>query len=118
MKRVTQIFPVFAVDSLDDALAYYRDKLGFTVAWTWGDPVSRAGVALDDIEIQLESAGPGAPPGPSVVYCHMIQVDEYYEACRTRGADIVVELADRPWSMRDFRVRDPSGNRIGFASPS
>jgi uncharacterized glyoxalase superfamily protein PhnB len=117
MMRVTKVFPVFAVQNLGDALEYYRDKLGFTIAWTWGDPVSRAGVVLDDVEIQLEGAGLGAPGAPSVIYCHMNGVGEYYEACRARGADIAMELGDRPWGMRDFRVRDPNGNRIGFASP-
>jgi len=29
-------------------------------------------------------------------------------------AEIVSELADRPFGMRDFRVMDPSGNRIAF----
>jgi uncharacterized glyoxalase superfamily protein PhnB len=117
MKHLTKVFPVFAVANLGEALEYYRDKLGFLVAWTWGDPVSRAGVTLDDVEIQLEGAGLGAPSGSSVVYCHMTGVDEYYQACRARGATIAMDLGDRPWGMRDFRVRDPSGNRIGFASP-
>ena len=116
MNRVTKLFPVFSVRDLSEALDYYRDKLGFTISWTWGDPVSRAGVALDDVEIQLEAAGLGAPPGPSVVYCHMTGVNAYYEACRGRGPIVAMELTDRPWGMRDFRVVDPSGNRIGFAS--
>jgi uncharacterized glyoxalase superfamily protein PhnB len=116
MRRATKVSPVLAVRDLGEALEYYRDKLGFTVAWTWGDPVSRGGVTLDDVEIQLEGLGQGAPPGPSVVYCHMIGVDSHYEACRDRGAIVTMELADRPWGMRDFRVVDPSGNRIGFAS--
>jgi len=92
-------------------------SLGFEIAWTWGDPISRAGVALDEIEIQLVGICPQAPPGPSVVYCHMTNVDEYYESCRGRGANVFMELGDRPWAMRDFRVQDPSGNRIGFGSP-
>jgi uncharacterized glyoxalase superfamily protein PhnB len=117
MTRVTKLFPVFAVGNLDEALAYYRDKLGFTIAWTWGEPATRAGVVRDDIEIQLDGVGQGAPPGPSVVYCHMTGVDAYHEACRARGATIAMELGSRPWGMRDFRVVDPSGNRIGFASP-
>lgn len=116
MSRVTRLFPVFTVLDLDEAVAYYRDKLGFVVSWTWGEPVSRAGVTLDDVEIQLEGAGLGAPPGPSVVYCHMTDVDAYYEACRSRGATIAMEIGDRPWGMRDFRVIDPSGNRIGFGA--
>ena len=117
MTRVTRVYPVFMVRNLDEALAYYRDKLGFSISWQWGDPVSRAGVSLDDVEIQLEGAGLGAPAGPSVIYCHMTGVDAYHEACRSRGAIIAMDLADRPWGMRDFRVVDPSGNRIGFASP-
>ncbi|MBM4015630.1 MAG: bleomycin resistance protein [Planctomycetes bacterium] len=78
--------------------------------------MTRAGVSLDDVEIQLDGSGLGAPPGPSVVYCHMTGVDDYYAACRARGATIAMELADRPWGMRDFRVLDPSGNRIGFGA--
>jgi uncharacterized glyoxalase superfamily protein PhnB len=115
--RVTKVYPIFSVRNLDEAIAYYRDKLGFSIAWTWGDPVARAGVVLDDVEIQIEGPGPGAAPGPSVVYCHMTGVEAYYEACRGRGATIAMDLGDRPWGMRDFRVLDPSGNRLGFASP-
>lgn len=79
---------------LEEAVAYYKDKLGSVVSWTWGEPVSRAGVALDDVEIQMEGAGLG----------------------RSRGATIAMEIGDRPWGMRDFRVIDPSGNRIGFGA--
>jgi uncharacterized glyoxalase superfamily protein PhnB len=112
---VTKIFPIFAVRDLDEALRYYCDVLGFTESWKWGDPPHRAGIKLDEIEIQLDAAGLGGPPGASVVYCHMTGVDEYYDACRRRGAKIPQELADRPWGARDFRVLDPSGNRLGFA---
>jgi catechol 2,3-dioxygenase-like lactoylglutathione lyase family enzyme len=48
MRHVTKVSPVFSL--LGEALDFYRDKLGFTIAWTWGDPPSRAGVALDDVE--------------------------------------------------------------------
>jgi uncharacterized glyoxalase superfamily protein PhnB len=116
MARVTRIFPVFKVTNFTSALEYYRDKLGFTVAWTWGDPVDRAGVALDDIEVQLDGGGIGAPRGPSVVYCHMTDVDAYFDACRARGATIAMHIGDRPWGMRDFRVLDLDGNQIGFGS--
>lgn len=114
--HVTRVFPILLARDLDEAIDYYCDRLGFEVAWTWGDPISRAGVALDEVEIQLVGPGPNHPSGPAVVYCHMNGVDEYYESFRDRGADICMELGDRPWGMRDFRVSDPSGNQIGFAS--
>jgi uncharacterized glyoxalase superfamily protein PhnB len=109
-------FPVFAVADLDQALAYYRERLGFTVAWLWGTPPVRAGVVFDSIEIQLDASGSGSPDGTSLVYIHMQGVDTYYRQCRERGATILLELGERPWGMSDFRVADPSGNRLGFAS--
>lgn len=117
MTNVTKLFAVFAVSDLEAALEFYRSKLGFAVAWTWGTPATRAGVTLDGIEIHLDCAGAGAPPGPSVVYCHMVDVAAYYAACKLRGASFALELGQRPWGMVDFRVVDPDGNRLGFGSP-
>jgi catechol 2,3-dioxygenase-like lactoylglutathione lyase family enzyme len=118
MPQVTKLFPVFAVRDLEASLDFYKEKLGFSVAWRWGEPASRAGVALGDIEIQLDAAGAGAPPGPSVVYCHMIGVEAYYDACKKLGVTFSLPLGDRPWGMRDFRVIDLDGNRIGFGEES
>lgn len=115
MKRVTIAYPVFAVRDLAEALDFYRKKLGFHVSWTWGEPMVRAGVAIDDVELQLDQAGLGAPPGQSVVYCHMTGVESYYDECKKRGVEFQRELGTRPWGARDFQVVDPSGNRIGFA---
>ncbi|MDZ4349664.1 MAG: glyoxalase superfamily protein [Xanthomonadaceae bacterium] len=112
------LFPVFAVRDMGAALDFYQDRLGFAVAWTWGTPVVRAGVALDEIEIQLDCAGGSAPDGPSVVYCHMMDVRAYHAACSARGVVFALDLGERPWGMIDFRVVDPDGNRIGFASPA
>lgn len=116
MSRALRVFPVFAVRDLDEALKFYVERLGFVVAWKWGEPVHRAGVALGEIEIQLDSVSAGTS-GSSVVYVHMDDVGAYYEACRARGVVFADELGDRPWAMRDFRLVDPSGNRLGFASP-
>jgi catechol 2,3-dioxygenase-like lactoylglutathione lyase family enzyme len=113
MKRVTIVSPVFAVRDIAEALDFYRKKLGFHVAWTWGEPITRAGVALDDVELQLDSLGLGAP-GPSVAYCQVAGIESYFEECRARGVQFTRPLGERPWGMRDFQVADPSGNRIGF----
>ncbi len=118
--RFTSIHPVLAVSDLEGALAYYRDRLGFSVSWQWGDgsgPAVRAGVERDGLEIQLVADGRFAPETASVVYVHVRGVDAYYRACVERGAEITMPLADRPFGMRDFRVVDPSGNALGFGEP-
>ena len=115
--RAMDVYPVFAVADLSAAIDFYTSQLGFAERWRWGEPPTRAGVSLEDLEIHLDAADQGAPPGPSVIYCHVDDVRPYYEACRERGVSFVFDLTDREWGMRDFRVEDPSGNRIGFASP-
>ena len=116
MSHVTRVFPVFAVRDLAAALDFYQNRLGFSLSWTWGTPATRAGVSIGDVEIHLDSGGQGAPPGQSVVYCHMIDVQTYYAACTARGVSFALELGERPWGMVDFRVIDPDGNRLGFGS--
>ena len=108
------VHPILAVDDLAAALAYYEEKLGFRASWQWGDPPSRAGVARDGIELQLLSDPQLLPRGPGQVYFHMTGVEAYYRRCVERGATIAMELDDRPWGMKDFRVVDPGGNRLGF----
>jgi catechol 2,3-dioxygenase-like lactoylglutathione lyase family enzyme len=113
--ELDQVFPVFAVRDLGEAVAFYREKLGFSLAWSWGDPPVRVGVRLGKVELQLVcDPGTGAW-GPSTVYCHMSGIDAYCAACRARGVEFALELGQRPWGARDFRVVDPSGNRLGFA---
>ncbi len=114
MPHVNKLFPVFAAKDLDRSIRYYAEVLGFEVAWRWGDPTTRAGLKIGDVEIQLDSGGAGVPPGSSVVYCHMNHVDDYFADCKARGATFSLELGTRPWGMKDFRVIDPDGNRIGF----
>src|SRR5205823_6622429 len=100
---LTRMNPVLAVSDVQKALSYYRDILDFEVTWTWGEPLARVGVARDGFELQLVGDKKG-PPGPSVVYFHMTDVDAYYRECQERGAAIFEELSDRRFLMRDFRV--------------
>ena len=109
-----KVFPVLAVDDLTAALDYYHDKLGFSIAWEWGEPATRAGVARDEIEVQLLSDPALRPKAPGTVYCHMTGIEQFYRECVERGAEITSELELRPWGMLDFRLVDTSGNQLGF----
>ena len=114
MVEFTGVQPVLAVVDLSADLSYYVERLGFEVTWRWGEPPVRAGVARDGLELQLVSDGRFAPSCPSRVYFSVRGVDSLYEECRRRGADIDIELGDREFGMRDFRVVDLSGNVLGF----
>lgn len=110
------IHPVLPAEDLEASLAYYTRKLGFEVAWKWGDPPFRAGVSRGPVEIQLD-ADPDTRKAPGQVYLHVTGVDAYFAACVEAGAEIASPLEARPWKMKDFRVDDPGGNRLGFGEP-
>jgi uncharacterized glyoxalase superfamily protein PhnB len=44
-------------------------------------------------------------------------VDAVHRRCVEAGVPIVHEIADRPYGLRDFIIRDPNGFRLRFASP-
>jgi predicted enzyme related to lactoylglutathione lyase len=52
--------------------------------------------------------GNGSPTG-----VHLFQwvrdADAYDQEVVARGAEVIVEPADRPYHMRDFSIRDPNG---------
>ena len=111
------VHPCFAARDYAEALAFYRDQLGFEVVWEWGSPPFRAGVRRGAVELQLIHDPVNGPTEPSQVYVHMQGIDGYYAACRENGANVTRPLETRPWGMRDFRVVDPSGNALGFGEP-
>lgn len=108
---------MLAVADLEAELEYYVHRLGFAVAWRWGDPPVRAGVVRDGLELQLVTDDRFAPDGASRVYFQVRGVDDYWTRCVERGAEIDCPLGDRPFGMRDFRVADLSGNVLGFGQP-
>jgi len=115
--KITLMNPVFAVTNLRKSIDYYRNALGFEIAWEWGDPLVRAAVSVQGYEIQLDESGSG-PSGTSVLYFHIKNVDEYFSACSKNGAIVELELEERSFKMRDFRVLDLDNNRLGFGEPA
>jgi predicted enzyme related to lactoylglutathione lyase len=111
------VAPLLSVDELKSALDYYQRVLGFQVAWTWGEPAYLASVCRDRVELNLGERGKAGPAGPSRVYIRLQGIDAYHERVRKAGAEITTAIGDRPYGMRDFDVRDPSGNQLDFGQP-
>jgi catechol 2,3-dioxygenase-like lactoylglutathione lyase family enzyme len=97
------------------AVAFYTEKLGFTLGFTWGDPPQMAGVLLDRVQVFLSRGTPS--PGASSVYFPVGDADELHEFHRAGGVEIVVPIGDREYAMRDYGVRDHDGNRLDFGHP-
>ena len=103
--------PVFPVSDIPSALIFYCKALGFELGWTWGDPPTHASVGRGQIDIML-TLNP-SKAGRGDVYVGLKEVDSYFAELQARHVQLG-ELADRPYGMRDFSVRDSDGNRLVF----
>jgi catechol 2,3-dioxygenase-like lactoylglutathione lyase family enzyme len=107
-----QIHPALSVDDVTAAAEFYRDKLGFFVSFTFGEPPTFAGVNIGNVQLFLEKGTPG-PDGASVFFV-VGNADDLYEFHRANGVEVVAEIGDRDYSIRDYSVRDLNGYILSF----
>jgi predicted enzyme related to lactoylglutathione lyase len=111
--------PVLAVVDAMKSMEYYRDQLGFRVAFTDGEPVYYAIVERDDVRIHLMTADAAKrTAGQGSVYVFAHDVDDLHTEFTGRGARVVGPPRDYPYGMRDFNVRDLDGNDLCFGMES
>ncbi|MGH9905054.1 MAG: VOC family protein [Pyrinomonadaceae bacterium] len=94
------------------AADFYTKKLGFKLAFTWGEPPTMAGVNLGHVQIFLEQGSPN--PNGCSVYFVVGDADELYEFQRANGVEVVVSPEDRAYGLRDYTVRDLHGYQLTF----
>jgi catechol 2,3-dioxygenase-like lactoylglutathione lyase family enzyme len=116
------------VADIKSSCDFYTNKLGFAVAFIYGDPPYYGQVFRDNARLNLRLVG------------EPVFVDGIREREHLLSASITVESADEvrqlflsyqaaevrfsqalkkePWGARAFIVRDPDGNLILFAGPA
>lgn len=110
--QVTGHATVLHVKDMATALAFYRDKLGFTVSFSWDEPAQYICLCLGDAAIHLNSYVPPAGPSHVVLFCKGI--DALYAQLMERRVTIVEPIGDRAYGMRDFAITDPDEHRLVF----
>jgi catechol 2,3-dioxygenase-like lactoylglutathione lyase family enzyme len=107
-----QFHAELSVPDVIEAAAFYTEKLGFKLMFTWGEPVTMAGVNLDRVQIFLQKGTP-APEGCSL-YFLVSNADEVCAFHRQNGVEIVREPGDREYGIRDYTARDLYGYYLSF----
>jgi len=107
-----QVHAVLAVGDIPAAVDFYAAKLGFKLAFTWGDPPTFAGVNLGKVQMFLQKGTPN-PKGCSVTFL-IGDADQLYEFHRANGVEVAEEIADREYGIRDYAVRDLHGYHLSF----
>ena len=108
--------PVLPVDNAVETAHYYRDTLGFEIAFTLGKPpyytiVQRGeGVGIhfserEDTTTKIQ---------PCNVYIFVEDVNAVYEEYKTRGLEMFAPPEDQDYGMREFEIRDVNGHFLTF----
>lgn len=106
---------IFTVKDIAASLAYYRDKLGFQVAFEYGTPVFYGGLCEGEVSLHVRAASHFKNlPGQGAVSIFVDDVDALHADLVKRGATVLTAPADQPYGLRDFDVADPDGNMLYF----
>ena len=120
MASISAAAPQFLVDRLDDALAFYEQRLGFECDFVYENfyaSVSRDGAVIHlkcAPKLQAERARRRSEEHLDA-YLPVSGVHELHDEFVRRGAPIVKPLEPRPWGQRDFYVEDPDGYILCFS---
>ena len=118
---MSEIRVLIGTTDFDGATAFYRDLLGFPVQEHWEGPDGRGTLfrcaSVGVIEIFEDSPHhPAETPRGVKVAVEVDDVDALYASVRQAGVEVVDPIGDRPWSHRNFEIRDPSGLPLVFFS--
>lgn len=106
-----QPIPVLNVRDLQEALDFFTQRLGFGEPWLHEGYYG--GISKDGQQIHLAKADVAKP---SMIYNFVDSVDALYSDLKSAGVEIETEIQDQFYGMRDFTIKDPSGNSIGFGA--
>jgi PhnB protein len=124
MKQNAQLMPMISVDSVDNARAFYVEKLGFShqmgVLGRDGQldfctvTLGGAKVMLVRPQERLEGTGVSTSRRPVEIYLEVEHVNAYHDQLKKRGVKITSDLTDQWWGDRTFTVIDPFGYQTWF----
>jgi catechol 2,3-dioxygenase-like lactoylglutathione lyase family enzyme len=114
--------PQLFVANIGASCDFYTKKLGFAVAFTYGEPAFYGQVARDGARLNLRCVpeaiiDPQTRDDKELLSASIIVVDAkpLYREFEASGVTFHQALRTEPWGARSFIVRDPDGNLILFA---
>ena len=114
--------PQLFVSDIEASCEFYTKKLGFEVAFRYGEPLFYAQVFRDGVRLNLRHVDEHAVNSELRDREHFLSasitvddVQPLFLEYQTAGVGFSQTLRKEPWGARTFIVRDPDGNLILFA---
>lgn len=120
--------PQLLVTDVTASCNFYREKLGFTVVFSYGCPPYYAQVGRDAARLNLRYVErtviePTVRDREQLLSASMTlasaeEIKLLYLEFQSAGVAFAQTLKKQPWGARNFIVKDPDGNLLLFAGPS
>ena len=125
---ITAVEPQLFVSDIQAACDFFTAKLGFSVAFVYGEPPFYAQVQRDAARLNLRHIdAPLIDPAlrdresllsASITVGTAEDIKHLYLEFQTASVTFAQPLKHEPWGAKDFIVRDPDGNLVLFAGPA
>ena len=123
----TSIEAQLFVADVQCACDFYREKLGFTVEFVYGDPPFYGQIRRDHARVNLRQVSKPVFAGDirsregllsaSITIATASEVKQLYLAYQSSEVTFQQTLKREPWGATTFVVSDPDGNLLLFAGP-
>jgi uncharacterized glyoxalase superfamily protein PhnB len=125
---LTSVEAELFVADIKASCAFFTDKLGFSVVFTYGEPPFYGQVKRDVARLNLRLVCEPVFVGDirereqllsaSMTVDSAAEIKQLFLQCQEAGVDFFQPLKQEPWGARTFIVRDPDGNLLLFAGPA
>lgn len=110
-----------AGDSVEKAIAFYEQSLGFTEIHHEGNPMHMAIVQRDEAQIFLIKNSDSQLASSTALRIYVNNIEQYYTELQGKEGEIIHpngKLETKPWGMKEFAVLDPAGVCLTFYEPA
>jgi catechol 2,3-dioxygenase-like lactoylglutathione lyase family enzyme len=125
---ITSAEPELFVADIKTSCDFFTGKLGFTVAFTYGEPPFYAQVKRDGARLNLKCVDqPVIDPivrdreqllSAALIVETAEEIKALFLEFETAGVAFFQKLTREPWGARNFIIHDPDGNLLLFAGPA
>jgi catechol 2,3-dioxygenase-like lactoylglutathione lyase family enzyme len=125
---LTAAEPQLFVTDINASCDFFTAKLGFSVAFIYGEPPFYGQVQRDAARLNLRHVdAPLIDPAlrdresllaASITVATADDIKQLYLDFQAAGVAFAQPLKHEPWGARDFIVQDPDGNLVLFAGPA
>jgi catechol 2,3-dioxygenase-like lactoylglutathione lyase family enzyme len=120
--------PELFVADIKASLDFFTQKLGFAIAFTYGEPPFYAQVKRDGAQLNLKCLdGPAINPelrdreellSAAMTVGSADEIKQLFLEFQSANVAFFQPLKKQPWGARNFIIKDPDGNLLLFAGPA